>query len=135
MPLQNRVTPLGELVSDPGRGLVYGNRGCLHDDTQLHTERLVAHTSAQRHHDAPLDDLPDGTFVLHGGAPHLVLGAGLLSWTAAGYTTRTPRPRGQHAVLITPPSLVAVLRAGWQPQVPLFHPSASPGQSSSYMGI
>src|SRR5438128_7248150 len=31
-PLQNRVTPLGELVADPGRGLVYGNRGCLHDD-------------------------------------------------------------------------------------------------------
>ena len=32
MPLQNRVTPLGELVAEPGRGLVYGNRGCLHDD-------------------------------------------------------------------------------------------------------
>jgi hypothetical protein len=25
------VTPLGELVADPARGLVYGNRGCLHD--------------------------------------------------------------------------------------------------------
>ena len=32
MPLQNRVTPLGELIADPARGLVYGNRGCLHDD-------------------------------------------------------------------------------------------------------
>ena len=32
MPLQNRVTPFGELVAHPGRGLVYGNRGCLHDD-------------------------------------------------------------------------------------------------------
>jgi hypothetical protein len=32
MPLQNRVTPLGELVADPAHGLVYGNRGCLHDD-------------------------------------------------------------------------------------------------------
>jgi hypothetical protein len=31
VPLRNRVTPLGELVAD-GRGLVYGNRGCLHDD-------------------------------------------------------------------------------------------------------
>src|SRR6187401_1669821 len=31
MPLRNRVTPLGELVADPARGLVYGNRGCLHD--------------------------------------------------------------------------------------------------------
>src|SRR5436309_3868158 len=33
MPLQNRVTPLGELVADPARGLVYGNRGCLHDES------------------------------------------------------------------------------------------------------
>jgi hypothetical protein len=32
MPLQNRVTPLGELIADPARGLVYGNRGCLHDE-------------------------------------------------------------------------------------------------------
>src|SRR6187551_176936 len=31
MPLQNRVTPLGELVADSARGLLYGNRGCLHD--------------------------------------------------------------------------------------------------------
>ena len=31
MPLRNRVTPLGELVADPARGLVYGTRGCLHD--------------------------------------------------------------------------------------------------------
>ncbi len=32
MALRNRVTPLGELVAVPHRGLVYGNRGCLHDD-------------------------------------------------------------------------------------------------------
>jgi hypothetical protein len=32
MPLRNRVTPLGDLIADPARGLVYGNRGCLHDD-------------------------------------------------------------------------------------------------------
>ena len=31
MPLRNRVTPFSELVSDPARGLVYGNRGCLHN--------------------------------------------------------------------------------------------------------
>jgi hypothetical protein len=29
---RNRVTPLSELIADPARGLVYGNRGCLHDD-------------------------------------------------------------------------------------------------------
>lgn len=32
MTLQNRVTPLGALLATPARGLVYGNRGCLHDD-------------------------------------------------------------------------------------------------------
>ena len=31
MPLQNRVTPLSELIATAERGLVYGNRGCLHD--------------------------------------------------------------------------------------------------------
>ena len=31
MTLRNRVTPLSELIADPARGLVYGNRGCLHD--------------------------------------------------------------------------------------------------------
>lgn len=29
-PLQNRVTPTGEIVADPGRGLMMGNRGCIH---------------------------------------------------------------------------------------------------------
>jgi hypothetical protein len=39
-PLQNRVTPTGEIVSDPGRGLLMGNRGCLHDhDRQLGVSR------------------------------------------------------------------------------------------------
>ena len=32
MPLQNRVTPLGDLIATDARGLVYGNRGCLHDE-------------------------------------------------------------------------------------------------------
>ena len=32
MPLQNRVTPFGEIVADPARGLFTGNRGCLCDE-------------------------------------------------------------------------------------------------------
>jgi hypothetical protein len=32
MPLQNRVTPMGELIATPERGLLYGNRGRLHDE-------------------------------------------------------------------------------------------------------
>src|SRR6476469_2118242 len=31
MPLQNRVTPFGEIVAMPQRGLFTGNRGIIHD--------------------------------------------------------------------------------------------------------
>jgi hypothetical protein len=201
MPLRNRVTPLGELVADPARGLVYGNRGCLHDDkgeirrryngkrwiacrlefkgwhreplmqpgrftelffldevtafaaghrpcalcrredyvrfleitghrgadatdAQLHAERIAPGTRERRYHEAALDDLPDGAFVLRDSVPQLVLGSELLAWTPAGYTGRTPRPRAERVSTITPPSLVSVLGAGWRPLVPLLHPSA-----------
>jgi len=41
MPLQNRVTPFGEIAALPGRGLMMGNRGILHDD-----RRKIVRTSA-----------------------------------------------------------------------------------------
>ena len=31
MPLQNRVTPTGDIVADPSRGIFTGNRGIIHD--------------------------------------------------------------------------------------------------------
>jgi hypothetical protein len=206
MPLQNRVTPLGELIASPARGLVYGNRGCLHDesgrirrryatkrwiacrlefkgwqrgpllqpglftelffldeatafaaghrpcalcrcedylrfsaiwrrlhpgqvgadamDAQLHGERVDPETRAHRLEEVELNGLPDGAFVLHEGEPRLVLGRRLLTWTPAGYTAPRPRDAGAHAQLITPPSLVAVLKTGWRGAVPLLHPSA-----------
>ena len=32
MPLQNRVTPFGEIIADPARGMFMGNRGgAIHD--------------------------------------------------------------------------------------------------------
>jgi len=212
MPLRNRVTPLGELVAAPGRGLVYGNRGCLHDDrgrirrryagkrwiacrlrfrgwhrepllqpgrftelffldeatafaaghrpcalcrredyvrfgeiwrslhpgdtsadaidARLHAERIVEGTRALRHHDAALDELPDGAYVLRDGRPFLLTADGLLRWTSAGYDMRVPRAARARTTLITPPSLVEVLRAGWRPLVPLFHPTASPSPPS-----
>ncbi|MEO7312117.1 MAG: hypothetical protein ABIX01_17065 [Chitinophagaceae bacterium] len=34
MPLQNRVTPFGEIVSIPQRGLYTGNRGIIHNEQQ-----------------------------------------------------------------------------------------------------
>jgi hypothetical protein len=205
MPLQNRVTPLGELIADPARGLVYGNRGCLHDeagrtrrryagkrwiacrlrfrgwhrhpllqpggftelffldeatafaaghrpcalcrredyrrfvaiwrdlhtgpagaddiDARLHEERVDPGTRGARAHRARLEALPDGAFVLRDREPWLVRGRELLRWTPAGYAERSARASGD-ALVVTPPSLAAVLRAGWASDLPLLHPSA-----------
>ena len=45
MPLQNRVTPFGEIVFSPARGSLMGNRGCLHDDHQTLGRRRWTTTS------------------------------------------------------------------------------------------
>ena len=43
MPLQNRVTPFGELLADPARGLFMGNRGGrIHDDERRLSPRRWA---------------------------------------------------------------------------------------------
>jgi hypothetical protein len=76
-------------------------------------------------HDVELDALPDGAYVVAGGVPHVVLGDRLLRWTAAGYVDPIPRPGGR-AQAITPPSLLAVLHAGWAGAVPLIHPTGLP---------
>jgi hypothetical protein len=205
MPLQNRVTPLGELVADPARGLVYGNRGCLHDaagrivrqyqvrrwiacrlrfkdrrrsplmrpgrftelffldeatalaaghrpcaecrredyrrflarwverhpgessadavDLRLHAERLDP-KGHRRLHEAPLESLPDGAFVLLEGEPYLVVGVLLRLWTPGGYTVQIPRPTRGRATVITPPSLVEHLRDTGGSVLPLLHSSA-----------
>ena len=206
MPLRNRVTPLGELIRDPARGLVYGNRGCLHDregritrgwagrrwiacrleyrgwlrrpllqpgrftelffldeatamaaghracalcrredyvlltevwrsihpgqagadaiDAQLHAERVDPRTRERRIHRTEVSSLPDGAVLLVEGGPHLVAGRDLLRGTPAGYEAGATRPERGAVPVITPPSLVEVLRRGWDPAVPLLHPSA-----------
>ncbi|HEU5216512.1 MAG TPA: hypothetical protein VFU30_13340 [Gaiellaceae bacterium] len=194
MPLQNRVTPLGELVATPERGLVYGNRGRLHDEhgvirRQWQVKRWIScrlefrgrhraggpmppgrytglffldeatalaaghrpcaecrnadyksflaitgasgaagldrrlHDERGRLHDRDAAELPDGAFVVLDGVPWLVLGSELLCWTPGGYTDRRRRPSGPVAV-VTPPTSLRVLSAGWSGSVPLVHPSA-----------
>jgi hypothetical protein len=103
---------------------VAGQVGADAIDAQLHGERVDAQSRRQRYEEVALAGLPDGAFVLQEGEPFLVLGPNLLRWTPAGYRDPRRRPPTQRAVLVTPPSLVAVLRAGWEPLVPLIHPSA-----------
>ena len=100
-----------------------GQKGADAMDVQLHEERHDPEAKAPRRHTEPWTSLPDGTMVLRDGEPWLVLGDAVLRWTQGGYTSREPRPTRGDADVITPPSLVEVLRAGWEP---LLHPSADP---------
>jgi hypothetical protein len=84
---------------------------------QLHGERLFRGTHRRRLHELAWNDLPDGTFVLAGEVPAVVVGARLVEWTEAGYRARRPRPVRGGARVITPPSTVAVLRSGYPVQI------------------
>ncbi|MGP7998972.1 MAG: hypothetical protein ACLPKI_16890 [Streptosporangiaceae bacterium] len=204
MPLQNRVTPTGAIVADPARGLIMGNRGCLHGpdgqlgtsrwrttawiccvldwkgrrrdpmppgrwtalffldeatalaaghrpcaycrradfdrfadawraarqlpsrprapdlDRVLHRER-VDRARRQRTHHAPTGELPDGVLIRVRGTAGLLLAGQLRPWSFQGYRapSRGPLPAG--AEVLTPPSTVAVIAAGYRP---MLHPSA-----------
>jgi hypothetical protein len=201
MPLQNRVTPFGAVVASPGRGLMMGNRGVLHDDARrivrgwqtrrwiacllefkgirravmtprrytelffldeaaalsaghrpcgecrreeyrwfqslwrarhggnagademdlrLHGERLAGRD--KQTYNADLAMLPDGAYVVLDGAPWLVLGGELYAWSDSGYTQRRSRPANATLAVLTPPSIVAILAAGYRPGV---HPSTT----------
>ena len=84
---------------------------------RLHGERIVRGTHTRRVHALPWEELPDGAFVLHDGAPALVLGDRLTEWTRAGYGDRRRRPGHGTASVLTPPSTVAALRAGYPVQI------------------
>jgi hypothetical protein len=100
-------------------------RGADAIDAQLDAERLVPGTTERRYHGAAFADLPDGAFVLLDGGPHLVLGEALLAWTPVGYSARRARPARARATVITPPSLLALLRTERTPLVPFLHESAT----------
>lgn len=98
---------------------------------ELHAERIVRGTHRRRVHELPWIDLPDGTFVLLDTAPAIVIGAALIEWTTQGYGRRHPRPTGGSAGVITPPSSVATLRAGYPLQI---DPSAAVGHGDNCAG-
>ena len=92
-------------------------------DDRLHAER-VAPDRSKRPFVAALDDLPDGVIVTvaaWGAEAYLVRDGYLLAWSPGGYGERRGRPKGEEAKVLTPPSTVAAIRAGYAPEV---HPSA-----------
>jgi hypothetical protein len=204
MPLQNRVTPFGELIATSARGTMFGNRGgrfhrdgrtlgarrhvsrrwicCVLDfkgrqrdvwgrgytelffldevtalaaghrpcfecrradanafaqhwakahrlhaapgademDFVIHSERTEGRTKLR--HRMAIDTLPDGAMISLDDAAYAVRDGELLRWTPSGYRSGVARPRGTQAELLTPPSIVKVLKAGFQPR---WHKSAA----------
>jgi hypothetical protein len=84
---------------------------------QLHRERLWPGTRRRRLHELAWHDLPDGVFVLIDGRPAVVVGNHVTEWTHSGYGERHPRPHTGLAMVVTPPSSVAALRAGYPVQI------------------
>ena len=99
-----------------------GNRGGIprapEMDWVLQRQRLDGRE--KRTHEMRIDDLPDGAFIALDGTAFALRGSSLLRWSESGYAEKIARPRGMAEVL-TPPSIVAVLSAGYQPH---WHPSA-----------
>jgi hypothetical protein len=107
-------------------------------DAQLHAER-VDRSRRQRTHIRPVAGLPDGVMVRYGGAPALVVGGQPRLWSFDGYgedqlppapvLPAHPRqartwPADGTCEVLTPPSIVAAIAAGYRPMV---HPSALAG--------
>jgi len=84
---------------------------------QLHGERIVRGTHRRRTHEMPWDSLPDGTFVAVDGVAAVIIGDQLTRWTHDVYGARYARPVRGTARVVTPPSTVAALRAGYPVQV------------------
>lgn len=85
-------------------------------DNCLHSERITA-DRLKKFHTAALDELPDGVIVALGEQPYLVLGNRLLAWSPGGYRERRLRPKHEMVKVLTPPSTVAAIRAGYVPEV------------------
>lgn len=89
-------------------------------DDRLHAERWASRGTAASSPE-PLSGLPDGAMVMHADAPHLLHAGRLWPWSFAGYGAGVTAAGVGRAVVITPPSILAILRAGYHP---LLHPSA-----------
>ncbi len=203
--MQNRVTPTGEIVAAPQRGLLMGNRGCLHHpdrtlgvarwrsnlwiccvldwqgrrrdvmppgrwtalffldeatalaaghrpcgycrrpaylayaeawraarglaerpkagemNAQLHAERVDPRSRRQRTSRARAGSLPDGVMIRHDRGSGLLARGQVLPWSFAGYRAAVPLRQDVTVEVLTPPSSVVALAAGYRP---LLHPSA-----------
>ncbi|HEX8826975.1 MAG TPA: hypothetical protein VF778_02565 [Xanthobacteraceae bacterium] len=89
-------------------------------DDVLHGERLDGRR--KRMHRRAIDTLPDGAFITLEEGGFAIRGDALLRWTPQGYDVRKARPRGSVVDVLTPPAILTVLSAGYEPR---WHPTAA----------
>jgi hypothetical protein len=100
-----------------GQGVATPRAGEM--DVVLHGERLVGR--AKRLHPLPSrpEEMPDGVMVRSGQESFLIVQGRALLWSPGGYLAVAGIP--QDAKVLTPPSIVRALGAGYRP---VLHPSA-----------
>ena len=88
-------------------------------DAVLHRERFDGGKKRLHAVPVPLEKLPDGAMLQQGNESYLIAQGRALLWSAAGY--RKPESAIENAMLLTPPSTLRALEAGYEP---VLHPSA-----------
>jgi len=88
-------------------------------DAVLHRERLDDRTKRLHPLPMPLERLPDGAMLQQGSESFLIVQGRAHAWSAAGY--RATQTALHEAMLLTPPSTLRALSAGYRP---VLHPSA-----------
>ncbi len=81
-------------------------------DARLHVERLSPRGAGES---------VDGTVIEYEGRAYAVKGANLLRWSFAGYASAIARTQVANAKVLTPPSIIAILKSGYKPR---WHESA-----------
>jgi hypothetical protein len=88
-------------------------------DAVLHRERLDGRVKRLHALPIPIEELPDGAMVQAGAQTYLIVKGRALLWTWDGY--REPINPMRDAMLLTPPSTLRALSAGYRP---VLHPSS-----------
>jgi hypothetical protein len=89
-------------------------------DAVLHGERLERGKKRLHPLPMPMTRLPDGAMVQRGEQSFLIVHGRALQWSMAGYGEADDKTGD--AMLLTPPSILRALAAGYRP---VLHPSAS----------
>lgn len=90
-------------------------------DLRLHAQRVTRGGMKVTYRER-FGSLPGGTFIVRGRTPCLIWQGQLFPWSHKGYGHPVPTPApNSSATVLTPASIVAMFRKGFQPAV---HPSA-----------